>query len=291
MIILAILLLVLLYGVFVEPHRMKIKEEKLVTKAALGLRLAQFSDTHFTWHTSYRRFRKFAAHLEKTQPDLILFTGDLFDRVAWAKKQDLSALTALLSSLSAPLGKFAILGNHDFEKSGAKENADFVRQVLEKCGFVVLQNQSLEIPLPQVSSAVTETEKSADAILSAVTELENPSEPPVFMLSGIDDMREGQPNFAIKAPASRFSLLMIHEPDALNQLENLDAFDLVIAGHSHGGQIRIGDFRLHNDGSKSYDSGPYTISEKTKLYVNNGIGLTFLPIRIGVPPELTYYDI
>ncbi len=221
-----------------------------------GLKLAHFSDTHFTWHTSARRFQKFAKNITENQPDMILFTGDLFDKVDWAKKQDLSSFERILSDLSAPLGKFAILGNHDFDE----QNADFVRKILEKAGFTVLTNQS------------------------------NLAEQ--LSITGIDDLREGQPDFTIlPVTSATFSLLMIHEPDTILQMTHLEKFDLVIAGHSHGGQIRLGNFRLRNKGSKYFDSGSYKISEKTLLYVNNGIGLTFLPIRIGVPPELTYYEI
>lgn len=255
MIIVILVLLVGLYGVFIEPHLMKVRKINCENEKKLGLKIAQFSDTHFTWHTSARRFRKFAKNMEKNQPDVILFTGDLFDKVSWAQKHDISAIIEILSMLSAPLGKFAIFGNHDFENG----NSDFVREVLEKAGFTVLKNQTML------------TDKLA--------------------LSGIDDLREGQPDFALSSLSAPFSLMMIHEPDSLVQLENLAQYDLVIAGHSHGGQIRLGKFRLRNDGSKFYDSGKYQITSKTTLYVNNGIGLTFLPIRIGVPPEITYYQI
>lgn len=253
MIICLILFLLVLYGLFVEPHLIKVQQVKLGDKR--HLRVAHFSDTHFSWHTSSARFKKFAQNMTENQPDVILFTGDLFDKVSWAKKQDLTALVQILTELSAPKGKFAILGNHDFDG----ESSDFVKDILERSGFNVLTNLS----------------KRQDN----------------FVLTGIDDWREGKPFFDILPEEASFSLLMIHEPDAVLQVKHLDKYDLVIAGHSHGGQIRLGKLRLHNEGSKYFDKGRYQISNRTILYVNSGIGLTFLPIRIGVPPELVYYEI
>ncbi len=65
-------------------------------------------------------------------------------------------------------------------------------------------------------------------------------------------------------------------------METIKEFDLILSGHSHGGQIRIGNWRLRNKGSSSADAGLYQLNDRTKLYVNRGIGLTFLPIRFGV---------
>ncbi|MQW23003.1 MULTISPECIES: metallophosphoesterase [unclassified Lactococcus] len=264
-IILIALVLLLLYGIFVEPHLMRVRT--IDYDRGQGLKIAQFTDTHFTWHTTARRLKKFAKNIEENQPDIILFTGDLFDKVSWAKERDLTAYIEVLSELTAPLGKFAIFGNHDFEDN----NSHFVREILEKSGFTIVNNRSEVLSKSHNANYAQPTGK--------------------ICISGIDDMREGVPDFAIYPQEADFSLLMVHEPDSLIQLEQLKAFDLIIAGHSHGGQIRIGNFRLHNKGSKYFDKGKYEINEKTSLYVNSGIGLTFLPIRIGVVPEIVYYEI
>lgn len=252
--VLIIILLVLLYGIFVEPHLIKIRIVR--HKSNQGIKIVHFTDTHFSWHTGVRRFAKFVDNMKKNSPDMLLFTGDLFDKVSWAQGRDWSKLIELLSSIEAPMGKFAVLGNHDFDDENQK---NFVEKILKQSGFHVLEN---------------ETSLSGE-----------------ISVSGIDDLREGKPDFAISPEKTPFSLLMIHEPDAILQIEKLDHFDLVVAGHSHGGQIRLGNIRLRNDGSKTFDSGLYRISKKTTLYVNSGIGLTFLPIRLGVPPEIVYYEI
>ncbi|WP_081168424.1 metallophosphoesterase [Lactococcus garvieae] len=252
--IIILLFSLLLYGIFIEPHFMRVREVKISEDK--GMKIAHFTDTHFNWHTHARRFYKFSKHIQKTQPDLILFTGDLFDKVDWAQSHDVTKTKEVLTNLKAPLGKFAILGNHDFSEAG---KSDYVRTFLEEAGFTVLTNQSLKTGS--------------------------------FSLSGLDDLREGQPFFGLLPEEANFSLLMIHEPDTILQVEHPEKYDLVIAGHSHGGQIRLGNLRLRNDGSKTYDSGLYELDEGVKLFVNAGIGLTFLPIRFGVPPELVYYEI
>lgn len=252
--IIILLFCLLAYGIFVEPHFMRVRQVTISNTA--GLRVAHFTDTHFNWHTHPRRFIKFSKHIKKTQPDLILFTGDLFDKVDWAQAHDIDKVKEILVELKAPLGKFAILGNHDFSDEG---NANYIKTFLREAGFTVLTNQSL------TSGAVS--------------------------LTGLDDLREGQPNFSMVPEQADFSILMIHEPDTILQVEFPEKYNLVIAGHSHGGQIRLGSLRLRNDGSKTYDSGLYSLGNGTKLFVNAGIGLTFLPIRFGVPPEIVYYEI
>ena len=87
-----------------------------------------------------------------------------------------------------------------------------------------------------------------------------------------------------------YDILLTHEPDEVSQYQN-KGYELILSGHSHGGQIRIGNWRLRNKGSSSADAGLYQLNDRTKLYVNRGIGLTFLPIRFGVPPEIVYYYI
>ncbi|MGO2988979.1 MAG: metallophosphoesterase [Lactococcus cremoris] len=254
----ALLLILLIYGVFIEPHVMKVRHVKIAQKQ--NIKIAHFTDTHFAWHTSSRRFIKFARNIADEKPDLIIFSGDLFDKVAWAKDKNWSELLVILSGLNAPLGKFAILGNHDFDD---EKSSDFVEGFLEKAGFTLLKNRSVLVDNAQRTLSV----------------------------SGVDDWREGQPDLELYPLEASFSLLALHEPDTVLDMETINQFDLILSGHSHGGQIRIGNWRLHNKGSSSADGGLYQLNERTKLYVNRGIGLTFLPIRFGVPPEIVYYEI
>ncbi|GBG96167.1 metallophosphoesterase [Lactococcus termiticola] len=247
--------LLFLYGAFIEPHRKKVRHIKISEDK--GLKIAHFSDSHFAWHTSYRRFRKFVKVLEQEKPDLILFSGDLFDKVSWGERH-YQEVEGLLTGLEAPLGKLAILGNHDFAGNG--QGSKFVSQLLERSGFQLLVNACQTI----------------DDRLS---------------ISGLDDLREGRPDFDIQPEPADFSLLMIHEPDTVLSLKHAGDFDLIIAGHSHGGQIRIGKLRMKNNGSKSYDRGLYELPRGGQLFVNSGLGQTFLPIRIGVPPEIVFYEL
>ncbi|MEY8458905.1 metallophosphoesterase [Lactococcus ileimucosae] len=252
--IIILLFSLLFYGILLEPHFMRVRKVKISDEK--GLKVAHFTDTHFNWHTRPRRFYKFSKHIKQMEPDLILFTGDLFDKVSWAQKHERNKVKEILTDLEAPLGKFAILGNHDFSEEG---HPNYIRSFLEESGFTVLTNQSVR------SGNVS--------------------------LTGLDDLREGQPNFEMLPEQADFSLLMIHEPDTILRVEHPEKYDLVVAGHSHGGQIRLGNWRLRNDGSKAYDSGLYDLGQNTTLFVNAGIGLTFLPIRFGVPPEIVYYEI
>ena len=234
----AVLLSLLIYGIFIEPHLMKVRHVKIAQKQ--NLKIAHFTDTHFAWHTTSRRFKKFARNIANEQPDLIIFSGDLFDKVAWAKNRDWTDLLTILSELKAPLGKFAILGNHDFDD---EKSSRFVEEFLEKAGFVLLKN----------SSVVKDN----------------------LSISGVDDWREGRPDFELEPIDATFSLLALHEPDTILDMETIKEFN----------------WRLRNKGSSSADAGLYQLNDRTKLYVNRGIGLTFLPIRFGVPPEIVYYYI
>jgi len=174
----AVLLSLLIYGIFIEPHLMKVRHVKIAQKQ--NLKIAHFTDTHFAWHTTSRRFKKFARNIANEQPDLIIFSGDLFDKVAWAKNRDWTDLLTILSELKAPLGKFAILGNHDFDD---EKSSRFVEEFLEKAGFVLLKN----------SSVVKDN----------------------LSISGVDDWREGRPDFELEPIDATFSLLALHEPDTI----------------------------------------------------------------------------
>lgn len=228
---------------------------KIIAGQKKGLTIAQISDSHFSAFYSPKRFDQIIQRLNRAQPDIVLFTGDLIENYRYWKIRDTTAISQQLAKITAPKGKFAILGNHDYRSDGQAA----VSQLLTDGGFVLLNNESTLID--QLS------------------------------LTGIDDSQEGQPDYTIQPEPANFSILLLHEPDQVDALPDLDRFDLILAGHSHGGQIRFPLFPYKNFGSKRYDQGIYFLSPQTSLVVNTGLGTTGPPLRFRVTPEILYFHL
>ncbi|WP_313630486.1 metallophosphoesterase [Enterococcus devriesei] len=263
MLVLFLMILALLYCRY-QTYRLVEKHFKVTKNSAAlsieagkkkGLTIAQISDSHFSPFYSPKRFDKIVAKLNQAEPDIVLFTGDLIENYNYWQTHDTQEISQQLATIRAPKGKFAILGNHDYRSNGG--NA--VSQLLEAGGFTLLTNQSTLVD--QLS------------------------------LTGIDDSQEGTPDYSVTPVKAYFSILMVHEPDQVKQLPELSHFDLILAGHSHGGQIRFPLFTYKNFGSKTYDQGVYKLTATTSLVVNTGLGTTGPPLRFRVIPEILYFHI
>lgn len=267
-------LLLLIYMVIIEPGRLtathyfirKSKKTVLdVTDAVdmyqgkTSITLAQLSDLHFSRWYPPRRLNGIIRQLLKTKPDMVIFTGDLIDDYSkWPHKKT-TALVEKLKKIPAPMGKIAILGNHDYQHNGHY----FVKEVLKKAGFTVLTNDQIFFSNQQVSLTIV----------------------------GLDDDLFGQPSYEFEDTLAEWHLLLTHEPDSIEKFPLIHHFDLVLAGHSHGGQIRLPFYRKRTLGSMKYTHGLYLVTDQTLLSVNTGIGMTTLPARLGVAPEITYYHL
>ena len=161
----------------------------------------------------------------------------------------------LLRELKAPLGVYAVLGNHDWWLDGSR-----VRKALADKGIRVLENESVRL------------ERKGNA----------------FRLLGLADNMERSPETsgALKSvPASEPVIALIHEPDYFPSIPERIA--LTLAGHTHGGQVRlplVGSLIVPSRYGQRYALG--TIREGSKLlFVTTGIGTSIIPVRFGVPPE------
>jgi predicted MPP superfamily phosphohydrolase len=223
-----------------------------------GLSIIQFSDVHFGNFYSYKKFEQVVSRINELKPDLIFFTGDLYDATQGHTSE---ACIPLLSGLKARYGKWAVLGNHDY-RSGSQN----VVKLLKKSDFTVLRNENQIL-------------KCDDQHIRIV---------------GLDDVILGKPDLH-KALAGvqdqEFTMLLVHEPDYADIAADYP-IDLQFSGHSHGGQIRlpfIGALKPTKKGRK-YIQGLYKIKKsKLQLYTNRGIGMTFLPIRLFCRPEITVF--
>jgi predicted MPP superfamily phosphohydrolase len=225
-----------------------------------GLRIIQFSDVHLGNFYSLTQLRKAVIHINQLQPDLIFFTGDLYDSEQGIASDD---CIPVLSELSAYYGKWAVLGNHDY-LSGAKK----INHLLQNSGFTVLKNshQKIECKGKHIN------------------------------IMGQDDWLRGTPNLpkALKGlNADDFTISLVHEPDFADVAASFP-IDLQISGHSHGGQVRIpwiGPIVTTKKGRK-YVKGLYQIQgSRLQVYANSGLGMTFLPIRFYCRPEVTVFTL
>lgn len=254
-----------LYSGELERHaltvsRMTIPVVNLPT-AFHGFTIAQISDIH------YRDFDEpyFVEHavnqLNALKPDLVALTGDFITahRVPGASNataiDDANECASILARIKCPL-RFCSLGNHD------AVDPPGIRDALRSHGLTPLNNQHTAIDL------------RGDRL----------------WIAGIADAYLDVPNLGTALPKRKPHeplVLLGHEPDFADTVEKYSPVDLMLAGHTHGGQIRLPFLPamfLPALGVK-YVSGLFRIG-KTQLYVNRGLGTMHLPFRLNCPPEL-----
>ena len=253
---------VLFYALKVEPYRLKIDHRTFSSGLNQELRVVQVSDIQISEHYTTRNLEQLVDRVNQQNPDLFLFTGDLYE-VYNTYHQD-EDLIRILSRIQAPYGKFAIWGNRD-RGGGAVRTYE---SIMEQSGFQILCNEG-----------VTVTLESGDTVF----------------LAGLDDALLGEPNIDgvladVPAQQPGYSILMTHEPDTADLYADL-GFDLILAGHSHGGQVSL-PFLPHITTSmaRKYLDGLYPLNDQTTLYVHSGIGTSRYPIRLGVVPEIAVFD-
>jgi len=223
-----------------------------------GMTILHFSDLHYGFYYGLNELTGLVSRVRGLSPDMIVFTGDLFDRDVLPHADECAEALRLLS---APLGKWAVPGNHDYY-TGRK----LAPQVYERGGFTLLVNRSERL------------RRGGD----------------VLQIAGLDDLKLGRPDFHAAFEGldpGMFTLFLSHQPDAADRTAPWRA-DLQLSGHSHGGQVRlplIGAL-LTPSGGKKYVQGLYKLAGRQTesfVYTNRGVGTTHLPVRFMCPPELT----
>ena len=224
-----------------------------------GLSIAHLSDTHFTGPVGKAYFREVARVANALTPDLMFLTGDLVDEAAC-----IDWIPDTLGQLRAKHGVFFILGNHDLRTGDVPK----LRRLLTQCGLVDLGGRRRRIDV------------AGCPILLAGTERPWIVEPEDHSDAG------GTGGWSGTAETRPFRIMLSHTPDQLAWAKSLDA-DLFLAGHTHGGQIRIPPlgaiFSPSLQGVK-YIAGVFH-SPPTIMHVTRGIS-SDIPLRWLCPPEV-----
>lgn len=260
----------LLYGrKDVEVVRQRVRLARL-PKGFDGFRIAQLSDIHMGPFTTGDYIRRCVAITNGLKPDLIALTGDY---IAWDPGLERSVVS-VLASLRAPHGVFGCLGNHEEES----ETEAYVSGLFTAQGVRILRQERTPIRLDG-------DELNLLGIDCPRTQHEQDEE------YRRDVNRRLHAQLVIPGTVN---ILLSHEPNGFVFDRAADlGIDLILAGHSHGGQLAL-EF-VHRGLNLShmfyrYTSGWYE-QRSTKLYVNRGIGTTGFPIRLGARPEITVLEL
>ncbi|KEK24596.1 metallophosphoesterase [Bacillus gaemokensis] len=229
-----------------------------------GAKIVQFSDTHFGPNFSHEQQQMLVDEINKLKPDIVVFTGDLIDKFGEYAAERAESQT-ILSQITAPLGKYAVFGNHDRGGGGGY----LYKRYMEKAGFTVLNNEMKKVKAT-----------NGDYIT----------------ISGLDDFLLGKPKIQQtlqQLSKEDFNLLLVHEPDVVERIVEYPV-DLQLSGHSHGGQVQIPFIGplITTSLANEYVEGMYSLKGKSKpmqLYVNRGIGTTRMPVRFFSKPELSIF--
>lgn len=253
------------YARYIEPKRIEINHKTIkhhqIPKSFHDVKIVQFSDTHLHEHFSINHLKKVVDVINEQKPDIIVFTGDLIDEPN--RYGHIHEIAPILKSLRAPLGKFAIYGNHDHGGYGT----EIYQNVLHLSEFHLLKNEVKKVLLPDGS---------------------------YINIVGLDDLMLGRPSWdeaLNNIEKNAYTILLAHEPGAIHQSKNYPV-NLQLSGHSHGGQIKlpfIGPLYTPPYTDEYYE-GLYQI-DNTTLYVNRGLGTTRLPFRFLSVPEITVFTL
>lgn len=245
----------------------------------LALRVAVLADFHVG--EPYMPLERVAEIVETTnalKPDLVLMLGDYpaGPGVAW-REVTLTDFARVVEGLKAPLGVFSILGNHDWwEDPVAMANRRgpvAARRALEARGIPVLENDAVRFVKDGRPFWITGLADQQP--FHIVGDWRNPADVPGTLARVTDS-----------API----IMMIHEPDAFRKVPA--RVSLTLAGHTHGGQIRVFGRApiIPSRYGQRYGYG-HVVEQDRHLIISGGLGVSRVPVRIGVPPEIVLLDL
>lgn len=247
------------------------------------LRIVILSDIHWGFAPmGPARLKAAKARAQATSPDIVVFLGDLAG--GWGpenKPARVRTAAGLLAGMHAPLGCYAILGNHDWhddpQAQARRAPPVAAAAYLGEAGFRVLQNQAIRVP------------GRGDFWLAGLD-----SQQAICLDKGRRKIREGRDDLAgtlAQAPGADPVILLAHEPDIFPELDQ-DRVALTLSGHTHAGQVRPFGRPIYvpsRHGTR-FAYGHHVIAQR-HLVVSAGLGATALPLRYGAVPEVTVVDL
>lgn len=289
-------------------HCIQVREvtiySKNLPKEFDGIRIAHITDLHFgnlSPRDSY--LEKVVTKLNEIDPDMLVCTGDMMNLTA----EEVNGLNGLFTSINAPLGRYAVMGNHDYgdyskwESEEAKQaNLKAAYEAYCRIGFVLLNDSTAKI----TSVSYTPSLDSCFISIINVIGVENCGMAPFPCYGNLAEATEGiEPTqfyfppwhdsnrWKVAEPA-QFNILLSHDPTHWKKevlSEQYKYIDLTLSGHTHSAQMGINLGKLKWSPSQwIFDHWDGLYQEGTQyLFVSRGLGYVGIPFRLGMPAEIS----
>lgn len=259
-ILILLCILVVIYARYIGTTGLIIKEytvkNEMLPQSFNGLKIAHFSDFHYGRTMYINDFKNLVKEINLTKPDIVVFTGDFIDKDTKISDGEINSIIDILSSIDSTYGNYYITGNHDIK-------FDKYEELFNSSNFNNL-NDKYEIILS----------KTGESIMISGTNYKS-------NLNYLEDL--------FKNDLPEFKINIMHTPDTYDGISNYN-YDLVLAGHSHNGQITIpfyGAIYTPNGAKKYYE--PYYRLNNTDMYISGGIGTSKYNYRLFNRPSFNLY--
>lgn len=256
-ILLSMLIILLIWSAIVEPNILIVKRYTIEDNQLAGLKVVFGSDLHYKKYEKRRLIRD-VKKINEQNADIVLLGGDYVSGHKKGSSLDTNLIAAELGKIKSKFGTFAVLGNHD-----GWQGAEQIKREFENKGIVVLKNSNISIDYKEKE----------------------------IYIAGVEDIQTGNPDIEKTLKKTKSPIIMLsHNPDIIDNVPvNVN---LLLAGHLHGGQIRIpvtGAVITPSKYGTKYASGLFNVNGK-KMLVTKGIGTSILPVRFNCFPEIVVIE-
>lgn len=243
--------------VTIEQHECVLPQ---LPHSADGMRIALIGDLHAGPFLEPKHLAYYIECVRRQSPDLCVIVGDFIT----ASASDFRDYCRPMRELTAPLGVYAVLGNHDYFNGAAP----ILGRMLSNCGVVLLEDQAIRLDGIELFG-ISDHRRQA-AVLAA----EGAERSPLMEQLG----------------HSACPIVLVHRPFVFDALATINPRSLVLAGHTHGGQLAL-ELGSNQHLTLTQLFSPYVRGwyhrGSAHLYVTRGLGTIGVPLRIGSPPEIT----
>lgn len=230
-----------------------------------GMKIVHFSDLHYNRAITHKKIDNIIDEINLIDADIVVFTGDLIDKDVVVSNEGYEYLIDAFSRINAKYGKYAVLGNHDYNEY------DEVLKVFSGSGFKYLEN----------SYDIIYNEDNEKIFIGGIGNVS-------YNLDDVDKTME----YFNNDNDIEYKIMLVHEPDISDEIVDNYNVSLILGGHSHNGQVRlpgIGAVYTPEYSKKYYDE--YYVIDGTDLYISSGIGVSTINYRLFNRPSINFYRV